>query len=157
MTSRTVPAPQDSDFWKLADRVDALMKIQGFGRRDRVGSVSWAVYPGTRNASVEQWKPLVGAALWKLCYYAQDKVVFGVRRELVDSVKKLARLEWPLEFSVPPASEVIFRGFYATNDRDCLEAIERLLADVGEAYATAPAADDQAHRAFFRSLRDSSE
>lgn len=157
MTSRTVPAPQGSDFWKLADCIDALMKWQGFGRRDRTGSVSWAVYPGTRNASIEQWKPLVGATLWKLCHYAADKVVFGVRKELVASVKKLARLEWPMEFSVPPASEVIFRGFNAMNDRDCLEAIERLLTNVGEAYATASAADDQAHRDFFRSLRDSSE
>src|ERR1700726_2027239 len=111
MTSRTLPAPQGNDFWKLADRVDALMIVQGFGRRDRAGSVSWAVYPGTRHAAAEPWKPLVGATLWKLCYYGADKIVFGVRREVVDAVKKLAHLEWPLEFSVPPASDVLFRGF----------------------------------------------
>lgn len=154
--SRTLPAPQGSDFWKLADLVDSLMKTQGFGRRDRAGSVSWAVYPGTRHASEERWKPLVGAILWKLCYYGADRVVFGVRCELVDSVKKLASLEWPLEFSVPPASEVVFRGFNADNERDCLDGIERILADVGAAYSTTTASD-KAHRDFFRSLRDSSD
>jgi len=101
---QTRPINDDAEFLKVQEAINRLMARYGFPLVTHKGSASWlagAVYP---SRSTETY--------FKLLYRGRGvSYVFGIRREFAHSIDKLKALQWPIEFTVMPATEVPFVGF----------------------------------------------
>lgn len=120
---RTVPVRGDKTFTDLVQKINQLMARWGFRLKMHKGSASWLGLPNT------QW---VNETIWKLAYYGRNNMAFGGREEFLAESEKLASIQWPLKFGVPPHSQVAFVGFRITDEKSAVERVERLLRALGE-------------------------
>jgi hypothetical protein len=120
---RTVPVRGDKGFTELVQKINLLMARWGFRLKMHKGSASWLGWPNT------EW---VNETIWKLAYYGQNNMAFGGREEFLATKEKLANIEWPLVFGVPPHAHVIFVGFRIGESQSAVERIERILKALGE-------------------------
>src|SRR3989442_614761 len=120
---QTKPFKKDPDFLLLLDALNRLMARHGFPLVRHTGSASWLAgprFPGNE-----------GMTYFKLLFQgAGAPAVFGIRREFAKSVQKLAALQWPMEFTVMPATEVPFVGFKipAGNHELGRQRVEKILS-----------------------------
>jgi hypothetical protein len=117
----------DSDFTLLLSAVNRLMARHGCPLVRHKGSASWLAGPQSpRNREKVYFKLLFqgfGAP-----------IVFGVRREFARSIPRLAALQWPLDFTVMPATDVFFVGFKIPcgNHELGRQRVERILGALPE-------------------------
>jgi hypothetical protein len=124
---QTQPINNDSDFGLLLSAVNRLMARYGFPLVRHQGSASWLAGPQSpRNR---------GKVYFKLLFQGfGTPAVFGVRREFAQSVPRLAALQWPLDFTVMPATDVFFVGFKVPpgNHELVRQRVERILGALPE-------------------------
>jgi len=122
-TRRTVPVDGDTEFLSLTDKINNLLSLGGFQRRQHEGSASWLGLAKTK------WHK---ETVFKLCFYGEGDMAFGVRRDFVEqNGPKLAEVKWPLKFGVPPKTYVEFRGFQVRDDDSSMKRIDRVIQGMG--------------------------
>ena len=101
---QTRPINDDSDFLTIQNAINRLMVAYGFPLVSHKGSASWLAGAGYPGRSTETY--------FKLLYRGiGNPYVFGIRKELAETIDKLKAIQWPMEFAVMPKTGVEFVGF----------------------------------------------
>jgi hypothetical protein len=101
---QTRPIDDDPQFLTVRDGINRLLARYGFPLVPYKGSATWLGGSACPHRSLE--------TLFKLLYRGRGKpFVFGIRADFIKENEKLKLVQWPIEFSVMPKTDVMFAGF----------------------------------------------
>jgi hypothetical protein len=117
--AQTSPIDDDPEFRSLEDFINGLAGAKEYGYLERKGSSSWID---------KRIRPVDAAVRYKLCFWGEEDISFGVRKEWADKEGfTAAQLQCPDTFTVRPAP-VLFIGFKVRDDVASRQKIEKVIA-----------------------------